>query len=87
MKATDDPRGQLRGQVIRAMTFSMAVGLELACVLLVCALAGHYLDTRFHSSPWGLLVGILFGVVGGGVTAYRMALRVLGDPPPDRKGS
>ena len=83
MKATDD----LRAQLIRAMTFSMAVGLELACVLLVCALVGHYLDTRFHSSPWGLLVGILCGVVGGGVTAYRMALRVLGDPPPNRKGT
>lgn len=73
MKPTDD----LRGQLIRSMTFSMAVGLELACVLLVCVLVGHFVDLRLHSSPWGLLVGILCGVVGGGFTAYRMAVRVL----------
>ena len=83
MKTPDDPRGEL----IRAMTFSMAVGLELACVLLVCVLIGHYLDTRFHSSPWGLLVGILVGVVGGGLAAYRMAARVLGGPASSKKGS
>ena len=76
MKPTDD----LRGQLIRSMTFAMAVGLELACILLVCVLVGHFIDTRFHSSPWGLLVGILFGVVGGGLTAYRMAQRVLSEP-------
>jgi F0F1-type ATP synthase assembly protein I len=73
MKSPDD----LRGQLIRSMTFAMTVGLELACVLLICVVVGHYLDTRFHTSPWGLLVGILVGVAGGGWTAYRMATRVL----------
>ncbi len=73
MKPADD----LRTQLIRSMTFAMSVGLELACVLLICVLLGHYLDTRFHSSPWGLLIGILLGVVGGGWLAYRMAMRVL----------
>ena len=73
MKRADD----LRGQLVRSMTFAMAVGLELACVLLLCVLLGHYLDTRFHSSPWGLLIGIFLGVGGGGWMAYRMATRVL----------
>ncbi|MGH2344414.1 MAG: AtpZ/AtpI family protein [Chloroflexota bacterium] len=40
-------------------------------------LAGHYFDTKFHTSPWGLLIGSLLGVAGGGWTAYRMATRVL----------
>jgi F0F1-type ATP synthase assembly protein I len=71
------PAEDLRSQLIRSMSFAMTVGLELACVLLVCVLLGHYLDTKFHSSPWGLLVGILLGVVGGGWLAYRMAMRVL----------
>jgi F0F1-type ATP synthase assembly protein I len=73
MKPADD----LRSQVIRSMTFAAAIGLELALVLLLCVLAGHYVDTRLHSSPWGLLVGILLGVVGGGIAAYRMAAWVL----------
>jgi uncharacterized protein YneF (UPF0154 family) len=74
---TMKPAEDLRSQLIRSMSFAMTVGLELACVLLVCVLLGHYLDTKFHSSPWGLLVGILLGVVGGGWLAYRMAMRVL----------
>jgi F0F1-type ATP synthase assembly protein I len=47
-------------------------------VLLVCVLIGHYVDGRLHSSPWGLLIGVLVGVAGGAASAYQLIKRVFG---------
>jgi F0F1-type ATP synthase assembly protein I len=71
MKPDDD----LRGQVLRSMTLTAAIGVDMACVLLICVLIGHYIDTRAHTDPWGLLVGILAGVIGAGLSAYHMITR------------
>jgi F0F1-type ATP synthase assembly protein I len=71
------PQDDLRAQVLRAMAFSAAIGFDLACVLLICVLIGHYVDDRLHSSPWGLLVGALVGIAGGALSAYQMIKRVL----------
>lgn len=69
------PQDDLRSQVVRSMAITMALGIDVAVVLLICVLAGHYLDGRLHSSPWGLLTGIVLGVAGGVVTAYRLLVR------------
>lgn len=58
------------------MALTTAIGVDLACVLLVCVLLGHYIDGRWGTSPWGLLVGILVGLVGGAASAYRLIMRV-----------
>lgn len=62
--------------MVRSMALTMAIGLDLACALLVSVLIGHYVDGRLHSSPWGLLIGILVGLVAGAATVYRMVMRV-----------
>lgn len=64
---------------MRALALSSAIGFDVAIVLLVCVLIGHYADTRLHSSPWGLLIGVLVGLAGGVASAYRMIKLVFYD--------
>ncbi len=73
MKASDD----LRSQLARSMGLTTAIGLNLACVLLVCVLLGRYIDTRLGSAPAGLLSGIVIGIAAGGYSAYQLVRRVL----------
>jgi F0F1-type ATP synthase assembly protein I len=70
------PQDDLRAQVLRAMALSSAIGFDLACVLLVCVLIGHYIDGRLHTSPWGLFIGVLVGIAGGAASAYQMIKRL-----------
>lgn len=74
MPVQDD--SDLRTQVLRSMALTTAIGFDLACVLLICAVLGHYIDGRLHTSPWGLMVGIVVGLVGGFASAYRLIRRV-----------
>lgn len=41
------------------------LGLELAGAIVVLALVGLWVDYRWQTGPWGVLVGVLFGAVGG----------------------
>lgn len=41
------------------------IGLELAGATAGLALLGYWIDGRFGTSPWGLLVGVTVGIVGG----------------------
>lgn len=40
-------------------------GVELAATLIGACLLGYWIDLRFGSSPWGLLVCAGVGIVGG----------------------
>lgn len=47
------------------MSLASAIGLDLACLLGVGLLAGHVVDGHLHSSPVGLLVGVVAGLTAG----------------------
>ncbi len=51
------------------LAVALSVGWELASFSLVGVGLGYWLDKRFQSSPWGTLVGALFGIVLG---LYRL---------------
>jgi len=52
-----------------ALALALSVGWELASFTLLGVGLGYWLDGRFQSSPWGTLVGALFGIVIG---LYRL---------------
>ena len=52
-----------------ALALALSVGWELASFSLLGVGLGYWLDGRFNSSPWGTLVGALFGIVIG---LYRL---------------
>jgi F0F1-type ATP synthase assembly protein I len=51
------------------------VGLELALSVLVGLFGGQFLDRRFHTEPWLMLLGLAYGVAAGVRGLYRAAER------------
>ena len=41
------------------------VGLELAGAMAGLALIGYWVDGRFGTTPWGIIGGVVIGLVGG----------------------
>ena len=50
------------------------VGLELAGATAGLALVGYWIDGRFGTLPWGTLIGVVIGLVGGLYNLVRESL-------------
>ena len=46
------------------------IGLELAGAVAGFALVGFWIDRHFGSKPWGLVVGLVLGMVNGVLVAF-----------------
>jgi F0F1-type ATP synthase assembly protein I len=73
MNTQDD----LRAQIARSMVLMSAIGINVAVVLAIGVFLGHVVDTRLGSGPWGLVVGSVLGLVGGGFSAFRLIRQVV----------
>ena len=49
-------------------------GVELAAAVGGFALLGYWIDRHYDSSPWGLLVGALLGLIGGFYNLIKASL-------------
>jgi len=76
---TDGGRGGGRGASASYYRYA-AVGLQFALTFLVCGALGWWLDGRFGTSPWLMVVGIALGAAG----AFTSLLRQV---PPARGSS
>lgn len=56
------------------MRIAFRLGTELAAATVIGGLLGFALDNFFGSKPWGLAVGIVFGVAAGCLGVYRVAV-------------
>ena len=61
------------------------VGLELAGAVAGFALLGYWIDRHFGSQPWGLLTGLVLGIVGGLYNMVSEALRATREAQQDDK--
>ena len=52
----------------------MQVGLTMAGSILFCLAVGYYLDKWLNTKPIFIIIFILLGIVGGGVTVYRQIM-------------
>jgi F0F1-type ATP synthase assembly protein I len=50
------------------------IGLELAGATAGLALIGYWIDGRFGTTPWGILGGVVIGLVGGLFNLVRESL-------------
>ncbi len=50
------------------------VGLELAGATAGLAFVGYWIDGRYGTAPWGILIGVLIGIVGGLYNLVRESL-------------
>jgi ATP synthase protein I len=51
------------------------VGLELAGATAGLALLGYWIDGRFGTRPWGIIGGVVIGLVGGLYNLVRESLQ------------
>ena len=52
----------------------MGLGIEIAASMALPLVVGIYLDHRFESSPWGVLIGTLVGMVSMSLKLYKVAV-------------
>ena len=61
------------------------VGLQFAGAIVIFLFVGRWLDSRFGTEPWLLLVGVVVGAVGGFYSMYRQ-LVILPRERQEREG-
>ncbi len=59
------------------------VGLELAGATAGLALVGYWIDGKFGTSPWGILVGVFIGIGGGLYNLVRESLAAVREAKDD----
>ena len=59
------------------------VGLELAGATAGLALVGYWVDGRFGTRPWGTLIGVIIGIVGGLYNLTRESLAAVHEAQAD----
>jgi ATP synthase protein I len=71
--APDQGNGAARtGSALRAVAVLGGAGFTMAAAVAVGALLGNWLDHRWGTQPWLLVVGFLLGTVAGFVQMARM---------------
>jgi ATP synthase protein I len=75
----DGPEGSEERSLSRQLFALAGAGTQLTATIGGAALLGWWLDDRFGTKPWLLLVFILTGIVGG-FMAFIRALKILNGP-------
>ena len=60
----------------QGMQIAFRLGTELTVATIIGGLMGYTLDSYFETKPWGLVVGVVFGVVAGCLGVYRVAMKM-----------
>ena len=63
----------------QGVQLAFRLGTELTVATIIGGLMGYALDSFFETKPWGLVVGVVFGVVAGCLGVYRVAMRMSTD--------
>jgi F0F1-type ATP synthase assembly protein I len=59
------------------------VGLELAGATAGLALLGYWIDGKYGTTPWGILGGVIIGIVGGTYNLVRESLNAVREAKDD----
>jgi len=59
------------------------VGVELAGATAGLALLGYWIDGKFGTAPWGMLGGVIIGIVGGLYNLVKQSLEALREAKDD----
>lgn len=50
-----------------------AIGLEVGLYIIIGSLLGYFFDKKYHTSPFGLIFGVLIGGIGAIKTLWKFA--------------
>lgn len=57
------------------------MGIELTAALVGFTLVGFWVDHRYGTGPWGIVVGAVLGLIGGMYNFLKQALRATRSTP------
>lgn len=84
------PDGKPSNRPTMGSTRLAGAGVELAATIGVACLVGYWIDRKFGTEPWGLLILAAIGIVGGLYNLVRLAVHDMFKPPrenPTTRGS
>ena len=58
-------------------------GLELAGATAGLALIGYWIDRRYGTTPWGILVGVVIGIGGGLYNLVKVSMAAMREAEDD----
>ena len=62
--------------MIKTLGYLSSVGLSMAIAIGIGAVVGHYLDKKFGTAPWLLLIFIGFGIAAAFRNLYIMYKKI-----------
>ena len=68
--------GQKRHETMGALGAAWRMSMELVAALVVGGLLGLGLDRVFHTAPWIMVIGLMFGFAAGVRNAVRTAYKM-----------
>lgn len=54
-----------KGEPLRALGLASSISVEIAAATTIGYFGGRWLDSKFNTDPWLMLVGLLLGMAGG----------------------
>lgn len=72
--------GPGQGKQLRSANRVLAVGSELGIATLIGLFGGAWLDRRFGTGPWIMIIGLAIGAAAG----FKSLMRLAPKPPPKK---
>ncbi|MFZ9888525.1 MAG: AtpZ/AtpI family protein [Myxococcota bacterium] len=72
-------QAQEKGKAYRELMQAQVGAMEVGLSVVVGTLLGYWVDRNYETTPWGLFVGLLLGVITAGRTLYRISKQGLGE--------
>lgn len=76
-------QAQEKGKAYRELMQAQVGAMEVGLSVVVGTLLGYWVDRNYETTPWGLFVGLMLGVLTAGRTLYRISKQGLGDTGDD----
>lgn len=74
-----------KSQVWFALSLAWQLGYSIAIPLVALALLGRFLDKKFGTSPWLLLVGIFLSLIVSTFAVYFRTMKILKETDLENK--
>ncbi len=73
------PKGPTEKEQWRLMARYGTIGIEMGLCVTFGFLAGGWIDDRFGTTPWGVNLGLVFGIVAAFKALWRMYQTIVED--------